>query len=318
MRSRAQTTPDRVAIEGTEEGIRWTYAEMNDQSSAVAAEFAGHPGERIGILLESGPAYAPVLFGIIRSGAVAVPLSTRETADTLTDCIDQAGITALVCDPETESIAAGLSEDVRQASEILEGSSTDSTYTDITTTTEVLVLFTSGSTGRPKGVRLTHGNLTTSAIASAFRLGVTPTDRWLGCLPMYHMGGLAPIVRSTLYGTRLVIQPAFDPQSTAAAVEDHNITGVSLVPTMCRRLLENGWSPPASLRTVLLGGGPIDASLVTRCLEADIRSVRPMASRSQPPRWQRPPPRRRQRTRECWTAPCRHESRHPGGGWQPL
>ena len=68
-----------------------------------------------------------------------------------------------------------------------------------------LVLFTSGTTGEPKAVRLTRGNLTASAEAAAYRLGVSPGDRWLGCLPVYHMGGLAPVVRTVQYGTTLVL-----------------------------------------------------------------------------------------------------------------
>ncbi len=102
-------------------------------------------------------------------------------------------------------------------------------------------MFTSGTSGEPKGVCLTVGNLVAGATASAFRLGVDPADRWLCCLPMYHMGGLAPVVRSVLYGTTVVIQREFSPDTTARVIDEYGITGVSLVPTMCKRLLEDDW-----------------------------------------------------------------------------
>ncbi|APX98140.1 O-succinylbenzoic acid--CoA ligase [Natronorubrum daqingense] len=133
-----------------------------------------------------------------------------------------------------------------------------------------LIMFTSGTSGDPKGVRLTLGNLIASATASAFRLGTDPSDRWLCCLPMYHMGGLAPVVRSTLYGTTVVIQRTFDRNETARVLEEYEITGVSLVPTMCKRLLDGGWEPDEALRFVLLGGAPASSELLDRCLAADV------------------------------------------------
>jgi O-succinylbenzoic acid--CoA ligase len=131
-------------------------------------------------------------------------------------------------------------------------------------------MFTSGTTGEPKGVRLTLGNLVASATASAFRLGVAPGDRWLCCLPMYHMGGLAPVLRSALYGTTLLVQEGFDAVRTGNALTEREATGVSLVPTQLTRLLDAGWRPPGSLETVLLGGAPASASLIERALAAEV------------------------------------------------
>jgi O-succinylbenzoic acid--CoA ligase len=134
----------------------------------------------------------------------------------------------------------------------------------------VLVLFTSGTTGDPKGVRLTLGNLLASATASAFRLGVAPDDRWLDCLPPYHMGGLAPIFRMALYGTTLVLQPSFGAETTARVIDEYDVTGVSLVPTQLTRMLDAGWSPSAALDTVLLGGAPASRELLQRALDRSV------------------------------------------------
>jgi O-succinylbenzoic acid--CoA ligase len=132
-----------------------------------------------------------------------------------------------------------------------------------------VVLFTSGTTGEQRGVRLTERNLRASAVASAFRLGVSPEDRWLCCLPVHHMGGLAPVVRTALYGTTLVVQRAFDAGATAELFESHDVTGVSLVPTQLRRLLEAG-APLDALETVLVGGAPVPGRLRERALAAGV------------------------------------------------
>ncbi|MFQ5342341.1 MAG: o-succinylbenzoate--CoA ligase, partial [Anaerolineae bacterium] len=130
------------------------------------------------------------------------------------------------------------------------------------------IVFTSGTTGRPKGAMLTYGNHMASATASAFRLGTLPGDRWLACMPLYHVGGLAIVLRCCLYGTTLVLHDGFDPASVSAALDTQAVTLISLVPTMLRRLLEaRGKRPfPESLRCVLLGGAAAPATLVERSL----------------------------------------------------
>jgi O-succinylbenzoic acid--CoA ligase len=107
-------------------------------------------------------------------------------------------------------------------------------------------------------------------MASAVRLGVAPDDRWLCCLPPCHVGGLAPILRSTLYGTTAVLQRGFDAERTAAVIAERAITAVSLVPTQCTRLLDAGWHPPEQLRFVLLGGAAAGQSLLERCRERTV------------------------------------------------
>jgi O-succinylbenzoic acid--CoA ligase len=86
------------------------------------------------------------------------------------------------------------------------------------------------------------------------------------------MGGIAPFVRTALYGTTAVVQPredGFDPGRTLENLREYDATGVSLVPTQLRRLLDAG-SLPDSLRFVLLGGGPAPGELIGRAVERDV------------------------------------------------
>ena len=98
--------------------------------------------------------------------------------------------------------------------------------------------YTGGTTGVAKGAVLTHGNFYWSAVASAANLGVRPDDRWLACLPLYHVGGLSIALRSAIYGTTAVIHERFDEARVARALREERISGSqTLQEFLSRRLL---------------------------------------------------------------------------------
>jgi o-succinylbenzoate---CoA ligase len=131
-----------------------------------------------------------------------------------------------------------------------------------------VVIATSGSTGVPKGVQLTSAALTASAAASIRRIGATPADRWLCCLPTFHISGIGVLVRSLIAGTDPVIRPSVN----AEVLTSGNCTYVSLVPTQLRRLLDAGCRP-GPVRTVLLGGAATPGELLADARAAGWRIV---------------------------------------------
>lgn len=132
-----------------------------------------------------------------------------------------------------------------------------------------LVVATSGASGRPKGVELSHDALEWAARAYAARLGTQPAERWLGCLPLSHIGGLGILVRSLLARTEPVIHDRFDPEAIAAEQET---TLISLVPTMLVRLMDAGVDL-SRYSAVLLGGAGLAAATAERARSAGIRLV---------------------------------------------
>src|SRR5690606_22452106 len=126
---------------------------------------------------------------------------------------------------------------------------------------------TSGTTGRPKGAQLTYGNHWWSAVASALNLGLHGDDRWLACLPLFHVAGLSILMRSVIYGMTAVVHDRFDPERVNRAIDEDRVTIVSVVAATLQRMLEaRGDRPyPGHLRCLLAGGGPVPVPLLEEC-----------------------------------------------------
>jgi O-succinylbenzoic acid--CoA ligase len=124
------------------------------------------------------------------------------------------------------------------------------------------VVHTSGTTGEPRPVCLTRAQFEASARASAAHLGVAAGDRWLCCLPVFHVGGLSIFTRSAFYATTVHAEPGFDAARVKDLLEAGEVTLASLVPTMLVRLREAGLERAPRLRALLVGGGPIPPELL--------------------------------------------------------
>jgi o-succinylbenzoate---CoA ligase len=132
-----------------------------------------------------------------------------------------------------------------------------------------VVVGTSGSTGVPKGVELSAAALRHSARASLDRVGARPGERWLCCLPVSHVAGLAVLVRSLVSGTEPVLAERADAGTVAASGCAH----VSLVPTQLQRLLADGPAPLDGFSSVLLGGAAAPADLLDAARGAGVPVV---------------------------------------------
>jgi o-succinylbenzoate---CoA ligase len=120
------------------------------------------------------------------------------------------------------------------------------------------VVATSGTSDAPKVVELGADAVRWSALATSAALGAGPGDRWLCCLPVHGVAGLAVVARAWHTGLPLEVHERFDLDAVRQAAG--RATLVSLVPAMLRRLLAAG-DEAARFRRVLLGGGPVPADL---------------------------------------------------------
>lgn len=132
-----------------------------------------------------------------------------------------------------------------------------------------LVVATSGTGGRPKAVELSHAAVRAAVEASAARLGSGPSDPWLCCLPVGHVGGMLVLLRALLLGVPVTVHTRFDVEDFKGE-PDARFTAV--VPTMLARLLEAG-ADLARFRAILVGGAALSAELAARAGEAGARVV---------------------------------------------
>jgi len=272
LQSRVQASPSLIALQiGSEQ---WNYAELNQLVNGCCAQLVAagvQPGDFVGVLMPNSLAYVCLIHALARLGAVLVPLNTRLTQVECAWQVAHIGCKLVICAPET---AMSLEKDDRVLL-------VDEGWLDTAVAQEYqptpfdmnrvqAVVFTSGTSGQPKGAMLTFANHFYSAMASAYRVGVLPDDLWLSCLPLYHVGGLAVIWRSCLYGTAVDLHPKFDLTAVNDSLNHKPITLISLVPTMLTRLLESRSDWPDTLRLALIGGAAATPELLAQARAAGV------------------------------------------------
>jgi O-succinylbenzoic acid--CoA ligase len=227
---RAERFPERLAVEDASGPL--TYAELDAATARRAEELAMTgvlPGASVPIETPASTDYAVDLHALNRLGAVPFPLDPRLSAG------------------ERRAALEATPRHDRQ---------------------ELLCrILTSGSSGAPRVIGLTPANFLWSAAGSALNLGAEPADRWLCCLPLFHIAGLSILIRSAIYGTTAVVHDGFDADRVAGALAEKDITLVSLVATQLARLLDAD-ADVAKPRAILLGGGPLPLDLLERATEA--------------------------------------------------
>ncbi|BAS28262.1 O-succinylbenzoic acid--CoA ligase [Limnochorda pilosa] len=271
LRWRAEHTPEREVLRF--EGRSWSFGELDREVSLLARRLAVlsvGEGDRLAVLLSPGPLFVQAVHAVGRLGAVLVPLNTRLAAPELVWQLKDVEARLLLYDevsaPQAEAIAARL-----PGLAAIRGGRLDAVApADVPLRFQLdpaavhTIVYTSGTTGRPKGAQLTYGNHGWSALVSALNLGLSPDDRWLAPMPLFHVGGLAILFRSVIYGIPTLLQPRFDPDAVHRAIDVEGATLLSVVSAMLARMLEvRGGRPyPPSLRAVLVGGGPAPQPLL--------------------------------------------------------
>ena len=269
LRARAAASPRALALRLRQ--AQYSYGELEALVDGLCGwlQAQGLPANgRVAALLPNSLEYVCLIHALVRLGQTLIPLNTRLTTAEIEWQLHTLGCGLLVRGTGDDRLGTGD-----------KGRGTGDWHTQLTlhptpqsaipTPQSPLpnpppqsILFTSGTTGHPKAVPLTLENHFYSALGSAYKLGVLPHDVWLSCLPLYHVGGMAVIFRSCLYGTAVDLHPRFDLEVVNHALDQYPITMISVVPTMLYRLVQSRTRWPASLRLILVGGAAADEALV--------------------------------------------------------
>jgi len=251
LAQRAQSCPERCAL--IADGAEVTYAELEAEATWIARRLAAHGvrrGSTAALTMHPRREQVVLAHALMKVGAALLPLSPRLTEAERALVIDEV-------EPMIDLDDAGLLTQNEADLPLLGEHDTDAICAYV---------LSSGSTGTPKPIGLTYGNFLWSAMGGAFNIGVDPADRWLCCVPLSHIAGLSIVVRSAIYGTTAVVHDGFDVDRVAAALREEPISVVSLVTTMLKRLLDAD-ADLSGPRAILVGGGPVPASMLAEAIE---------------------------------------------------
>jgi len=258
LRSAALAAPKDAALIGAR-GVT-SYEELDRLVSAAAVRLGElEAGSRVALYLQRDERYVALLLALIRAGHVACPLSDRVPSRGVAPLLERAACSALISDDEELLRTAGANLLRPKPEDLLREGQQFAEPADIPLGRPATIIFTSGSTGVPKAALHTFGNHYHSALGSNANIALMPGDRWLHSLPLYHVGGLSILFRCLLAGATVALPQQGTPPGEAIA--GFGATHVSLVSTQLLRLLRED-ANRGGLEAVLMGGGPIPASLV--------------------------------------------------------
>ncbi len=243
----------------------WSYQALDAAVHGTAGRLRAAgvaPGDRVALVPSRSPDAIVLLWALWRVGAVAVPLSRRLPAPARRAQAERAGCDGAVLPEAEQEPFSSMAPVVSLEAVVSEGPTRGDDPPEQDPERDATIVFTSGSTGQPKAALHTWANHLYSAKGANANLPLRSGDRWLLSLPLYHVGGLAILVRCALAGAAVAVPES--EKDLAPALGDTRATHVSCVSTQLRRMVTAGHAPPSSLRAVLLGGGPMPAPLLDR------------------------------------------------------
>jgi long-chain acyl-CoA synthetase len=247
-------------------------------AGALAARGIGR-GDRVAMLLANGIAFPVTLFGALRLGAIAVPLSIREQTQGLAYMLAHSGAKLLVHDsaladrlPEpaaTPALAHRIAVEPGAMPPLAEPDGTAPAATQ--EEDAAIILYTSGTTGRPKGAVLTHLGICHSAIHYECCMGLSHSDRAIVAVPMSHVTGvIALIAAMTRAAAALIVMAEFKSAAFLELAARERMTHSLMVPAMYNLCLLDPGFPRHDLsawRVGGYGGAPMAPATIARFAE---------------------------------------------------
>jgi long-chain acyl-CoA synthetase len=283
---------------------RLTYDQVNSAANQVAnllVDSGIRRGDRVALSCINVPYFPIIYFGILKAGAVVVPLNVllkgREIAYHLAD----SGARAYFCfeggselplgkegwagfrevdscehfflitaDPAKPPVVGATAPGA-----VLETKSTRFQTVTTNPNDTAVILYTSGTTGAPKGAQLSHTNMVLNALTCHRLFGTVDHDVHLVTLPLFHSFGQTVQMNAGFgMGATLVLLPRFDPAAALATMQRERVTFFAGVPTMYWGLLcadSSGVDLPtiaANLRMAVSGGAALPVEILEKVHDA--------------------------------------------------
>ncbi len=243
----------------------WTYEQFNAAITDVAAGLIQRgvaPGDSVHLALTNTPAFVALWLAANRLGAWVVPSDPMGKMPELADHIERTRPKAGFCATDRAEVYRGAAEvssqlaitEVDEASGSLDAlvGTAQVDWPTIGLRDRAAVMFTSGTTGRPKGVEITQANYAFCGQVMAERADLTPEDRQLVVLPLFHANAQYYSFASAIWtGASVALMPAFSASGFLAQAARHQATCASLF--------------AAPMRMILARGAPVDGVELRHC-----------------------------------------------------
>lgn len=272
-----------------------TWHVMNEKANRFANLLLSRgikKGDKVGILLMNCLEWLPIYFGILKIGALAVPLNFRYAPDEIEYCVKLADVDILVFGPEfigrVEEIADNISKNrllfyvgdncptfAEDYTSMTANCSSLSPEIPLTDEDDAAIYFSSGTTGFPKAILHNHESLMHSARVEQNHHGQTKDDVFLCIPPLYHTGAKMHWFGSLLSGSKAVLLKGTKPEYILDAVSKEQCTIVWLLVPWAQDILEALDSGRVKLedykldqwRLMHIGAQPVPPSLIKKWKE---------------------------------------------------
>lgn len=203
----------------------YTYIETNKRANKVAAMLMSkgvQKGDRVAIMLENSPEFFFSYFGILKAGAIVIPVNTFLKQEEVAYMLNDSGSKLFITSQSFDYVAAGILDMCEELDAVLAYTETSFDSENILTLTDdkpetnpeididqsdlAIFVYSSGTTGHPKGAMLTHKNLTSNAQGCCERFKIYNKDRFLLFLPAFHSYAMMTcVVLPTYAGCSIII-----------------------------------------------------------------------------------------------------------------
>jgi len=245
---RAAELGDKTAIFFRDEEIG--YRQLNDRALAVASGLVARgveKGRNVCLLIPNRLEFMYAFFGVMKAGAVAVPINTLLKGEEITYIINNCEAEVIIVTDEHIELVRTIKPDCTRLKHVISTAAGDDvipfeqllkTPVDenppaVTEDEDASIIYTSGTTGRPKGVILTHGNYIADTRMMTESVGMSKDDRFLCILPLFHVNAQVVTTLGPLYaGASMVLLEGFSPKKFLPALARYKATAFSGVPTV--------------------------------------------------------------------------------------
>jgi fatty-acyl-CoA synthase len=286
--------PESEGLVSCHQGVRFTWAELNDAVDRLARGLLGfglEQGDRLGVWSPNRSEWALTQYATAKLGVILVNINPAYRTSELEYALRQSGCRVLVAAPEFKGADyRAMVEEVRDGLPALEQvvfldspewdalaagdggpgeSELRARMEQLDFDDPINIQYTSGTTGRPKGATLTHHNILNNALLLAGTLGYTEADRVCIPVPLYHCFGMVIGNLACSLSAACIVYPeaAFDPLATLDAMATERCTSIYGVPTMFIAELDHPRFSEfdlSSLRTGIMAGSPCPIEVMRR------------------------------------------------------